>query len=133
MLKSRIMNKREEKLMNYLWESDEPRTVTEIEQMFSGEKLSRATVFKAVQSLTEKGLIRVGGVERTAKTYARRVEPAVTREEYAAILLSEKGIDKGSLKNLVLAMLGAADGEEDSDERVIKELEGIISEIRGRK
>lgn len=133
MLKSRIMNKREEKLMNYLWESGEPRTVTEIEQMFSGEKLSRATVFKAVQSLTEKRLIRVGGVERTAKTYARRVEPAVTREEYAAILLSEKGIDKGSLKNLVLALLGGADGEEDSDERAIKELEGIISEIRGRK
>lgn len=132
----KLMNKREEKLMNLLWEQNKALTIPEIEQYFSDENLSRATVFKAVQSLMDQEYICVNGVERTNKTYARRFEPAVTREEYAAILLREKGIRTSSLGSLVMAMIGndryAKESEED-DEKLIKELEDIITQIRDRE
>ena len=53
-----IMNKREEKLMSILWNSEKPLTVADIETLSDDEHLGRATVFKAVQSLLEKGFIR---------------------------------------------------------------------------
>lgn len=136
MKQRKLMNKREEKLMNLLWGQDEALTIPEIEQCFSDENLSRATVFKAVQSLMDQEYIRVNGVERTNKTYARRFEPAVTREEYAAILLAEKGIKTRSLGNLAMAMIGNDKNEkedEERDERLIKELEDIITQLRNKE
>ena len=131
-----IMDKREEKLMSILWESKTPLTVTDIEFLSDDAHLSKATVFKAVQSLLEKGYIKVGGVEKSTKTYARKIEPAITKEEYAAILLSERGIGRGSIGDLVLAMLGCKDEKNEhgeDDERIIAELQSIIEEIRKKK
>lgn len=130
-----ILNKREEKIMNLLWEQNKALTIPEIEQCFSEENLSRASVFKAVQSLMEQEYVCVAGLERTNKTYARRFKAAITREEYAAILLERKGIKTSSLGNVILAMLGNDRNEEldkEKDERLISDLENIIQKLRSQ-
>ena len=109
-----LLNGREEELLNYLWEQDKPLTVVEIEQQFS-EEISKATIFKTVQSLMDKGYIQVAGVERMTRTYARKVEPAITREDYGVIVLREIGIEPRMMKNIVLGMLG--DPKEWSDDK----------------
>lgn len=109
-----LLNGREEELLNYLWEQDKPLTVVEIEQQFS-EEISKATIFKTVQSLMDKGYIQVAGVERMTRTYARKVEPAITREDYGVIVLREIGIEPRMMKNVVLGMLG--DPKEWSDDK----------------
>ena len=131
MKEQRLMNKRERKIMDLLWSAQASMTVIQIEEAFSEEHLTRATVFKAVQSLMDKGYVQIGGVERNQKSYARKVEPAISREEYAAIMLSEEGIDHSSLGNVVFAMLGNSKKQSKKNkEQVIKEVERIISEIR---
>ena len=127
-----MLNKREEKLLNCLWEQDKPVTISELEKMFADEKLSKATVFKAVQSLIEKGFAKVGGVEKAAKTYARKIEPAVTKAEYGTSVLREKGIDEKMLGDLVLAMLGGSGNKKTgADREAVQKLEKIINEIKG--
>lgn len=136
MKQRRLMNKREEKLMNFLWEQQESVTIADMEQYFASEKLNKTTIFKAVQSLMGLGYICVSGVERSNKTYARQFRAAVTREEYAAIILAERGIETSSLGNLAMAMLGNDKSEkedEDADEKLINELESIILQLRNRQ
>lgn len=136
MKQRRLMNKREEKLMNFLWEQQESVTIADMEQYFASEKLNKTTIFKAVQSLMGLGYICVSGVERSNKTYARQFRAAVTREEYAAIILAERGIGTSSLGNLAMAMLGNDKSEkedEDADEKLINELESIILQLRNRQ
>ncbi len=133
MKQQKLMNKREEKVMDLLWKQDKAMTTNEIEQFLVEENLKKATIFKAVQSLVEHEYLRISGFERINKTYARRFEPAITREEYAAIVLAERGLDTSSLGNLAMAMIGNDmhdKKDEEADEKLIKELEYIIAQLR---
>ena len=132
----KVMGKSEEKLMDFLWEQNKAMTIVEIEQQMAREGLKKATIFKAVQSLVEQEYLRVNGFERVSKSYARKFEPAVTKEEYAAVVLAARGIDTNSLGNLAMAMLGNENSEkkdEEADEKLIKELEDIIVQLRNRR
>lgn len=130
------MTKSEEKLMDFLWKQDRAMTIAELEQSLVDESVKKATIFKAVQSLVEQEYLCVNGVERVSKTYARKFEPAVTKEEYAAVVLAARGIDTKSLGNLAMAMIGNDNSEkkdEEADEKLIKELEDIIAQLRNRR
>lgn len=132
----KVMGKSEEKLMDFLWEQNKAMTIVEIEQQMAREGLKKATIFKAVQSLVEQEYLRVNGFERVSKSYARKFEPAVTKEEYAAVVLAARGIDTNSLGNLTMAMLGNENSEErdeEADEKLIEELEDIIVQLRNRR
>jgi len=136
MKQKKVMNKSEERLMDFLWKQDKAMTIAEIEQFMVEKGLKKATIFKAVQSLVEQEYLCVNGFERVNKTYARKFEPVVSREEYAAVVLSERGIDTSSLGNLAMAMIGNDKNEkkdEEADEKLIKELEDIIAQLRSRR
>ena len=136
MKEKKSLNKREEKIMEALWSQPEAVTITEIEELFADEKISKASIFKAVQSLVKQGYVNISGVELIKKTYARKLEPAISREEYAAIMLMERGITRSSLGEIALAMTGSdKNGKKDKeeDEQLIKELEGIIAKLRGQE
>lgn len=135
-MQRKLMTKSEEKLMDFLWKQDRAMTIAELEQSLVDESVKKATIFKAVQSLVEQEYLCVNGVERVSKTYARKFEPAVTKEEYAAVVLAARGIDTKSLGNLAMAMIGNDNSEkkdEEADEKLIKELEDIIAQLRNRR
>ena len=58
----------------------------------------------------------------------------ITKEEYAAVLLEERGIDINSVGNLVVAMIGnqKKTHNANTDEIVIKELKSVIQMLRDR-
>ena len=136
MKEMKALNKSEEKIMAALWSQSEPVTITEIEAIFEDEKISKVSIFKIVQSLAKQGYVKISGVELIGKTYARKFEPAVSREEYAAIMLMERGISRSSLGAIALAMTGSGEGKKISKkeiEQLIKDLEDIIAKLRGTK
>ena len=123
--------------MQLLWgqNGETALSVADFERLFAGEKISRPTIFKALQSLTKKGYVSVAGLEPAGTVYARKYEPAITKEEYAAIVLSKSGIGTASLGSLALAMLGNEKDvkyDREKDAELIRELEEIIERIRRR-
>ena len=127
------LNKKEEMIMEVLWSQPEAVTITELEELFADEKISKASIFKTVQALVKKEYVRISGMELVKKTYARKLEPAISREEYAAILLMERGITRSSLGEIAIAMTGSdRNGRKNKkeDEKLIKELEEIIARLR---
>ena len=131
---NKVMTGREEEFMEYFWGQDEPVTIADIEEHFSYETLSKAAIFKVIQTMVDKGFIRVNGLERTNKTYARKFEAAVSKEEYWGKILASKGLGLDSLHHVAFAMIGERTSKDDeiADQELIRELEDIIVEIRNR-
>ena len=69
MKKKNALNKREEELMNILWEYNEPLTQNEMAERLEDSGWNSVTLFKTVQSLSSGGYLQVAGLEKTAKTY----------------------------------------------------------------
>lgn len=135
MKNNKLMTQKEESLMEIFWTHKEPLTVAKIEEFSGKEKLNQTTIFRRVNSLLNKGYLKVYGFERNNTKYARRFVPALTKEEYAAVLLSEYGMESTSLVKIVLSMLGYGKRKEtsqDEKDKLIKELESIIACIRSQ-
>lgn len=125
------LSTRQEKLMNRLWEYNNPLTSTEMAEKLEPEGWNRVTLLKAVQFLTDNGYLEVVGFEKSAKTYARKLFPAITKEEYYSTVLMNKGINSNSLAEITAAFLGVSKKKKkDKDAQVISKLEEIIAELR---
>lgn len=131
MKKQDVLNKREEELMNFLWAYNEPLTQNEMAEKLEEQGWSSVTLFKTVQSLSGAGYLQVVGLEKTAKTYARKLIPAISKEEYYTSILMKNGLDSGSLANITAAFIGVSKkSEKEKNTEVIAKLEEIIEKLR---
>ena len=122
---------REEELMNYLWNIHQPMTSTEMSEKLEPEGWNSVTLLKTIQSLADTGYLEVVGFEKSSKTYARKLMPSVTKEEYYSKVLMQKGINTDSLADITAALLGVSKKKrKERDEKVIEKLEEIIEELR---
>lgn len=122
---------REEKLMNYLWKVHEPMTSSEMSEKLEPEGWNSVTLFKTIQSLADAGYLEVVGLEKSTKTYARKMMPSITKEEYYSKVLMQKGISSDSLADITAALLGVSKKKQkEKDAKVIEKLEEIIEELR---
>ena len=131
MKKKDALSKREEELMNILWTYNEPLTQNEMAERLEEQGWSSVTLFKTVQSLSGAGYLKVVGLERTAKTYARKLIPAITKEEYYTSILMKNGLDSESLANITAAFIGVSKkNKKEKNTEVIAKLEEIIEKLR---
>lgn len=131
MKKQDVLNKREEELMNFLWAYKKPLTQNEMAERLEEQGWSSVTLFKTVQSLSGAGYLQVVGLEKSAKTYARKLIPAISKEEYYTSILMKNGLDSGSLANITAAFIGVSKkSEKEKNTEVIAKLEEIIEKLR---
>ena len=130
-MNNNIITPKEEAIMELLWNNKKPMTIAEIKDVLNGKGWNKSTLFNTIQSLINKKYISVCGVEKSNTQYARLFEASITKEEYAAILLTNKGIKRKDLVNIVLAMDGTVKGNKEDNEELILELESIINHLRG--
>ena len=139
MKRRELLNGREEEMMYILWDVGEPSTSVDMLDRLLDDGWNRSTVFNTIQSLIDKHFLKVTGVEKSNTQYARQFEPAITREEYAAKLLIEKGIDCEKLGNIAVAMIGSDNSSKNNKKKkdrrneLIKELEATIARLRERE
>ena len=129
--KKESLNKREEELMNYLWEIKKPMTTNEMAKQLQSEGWTNITLCRTVQSLTDQGYLEVAGLEKSAKTYARKLIPSLSKEEYYSSVLMNRGINANYLADLTAALIGASrKNPREKDAEVIAKLEEVIASLR---
>lgn len=129
--KKESLNKREEELMNYLWEIKKPMTTNEMAKQLQSEGWTNITLCRTVQSLTDQGYLEVAGLEKSAKTYARKLIPSLSKEEYYSSVLMNRGINANSLADLTAALISASrKNPREKDAEVIAKLEEVIASLR---
>ncbi len=119
--KKESLNKREEK----------PMTTNEMAKQLQSEGWTNITLCRTVQSLTDQGYLEVAGLEKSAKTYARKLIPSLSKEEYYSSVLMNRGINANSLADLTAALIGASrKNPREKDAEVIAKLEEVIASLR---
>ena len=131
MKKNDTLTSREEEVLGYLWDWNEPLTQNEMAERLADQGWNNVTLYKTVQSLSTKGFLEVVGLEKSTKTYARKLVPSLSKEEYYTSILKKNGLSTDSLANLTAAFIGVSKkSESEKKEAVIAKLEEIIASIR---
>lgn len=126
MKKKNCLTARQEELLNILWEMNEPLTANEMLDRLEAECWNTVTLFKTVRTLSDMGYLKVAGLEKSTKSYARKFVPALTKEEYYTEVMMKRGLDSSSIADITAAFLGVADkSSKERDEKVISKLEEI--------
>lgn len=128
-----LLSEREEKLMELIWESEIPLTSVEMLELPDINTWNETNLFRTINALLDKKLIRVCGVEQYKTQYARKFEPALTREEYAIRFFKDKGIKRSSIAKIAMALVKDGEEEEGETEKLIEQLESIIADLRKEK
>lgn len=124
---------REEELMNFLWDIGRPLTVNEMVEHLQNEGWNSVTLFKTVRTLTESGYLEVKGVEKSGRTYIRKLAPALSKEEYYSSVMMKRGINSDSIADITAAFLGISNIEKnEKDTQVIEKLQEIINQLKNK-
>lgn len=124
--KIKELTKSEEQMMDVFWSQKKPLTSVDIINMKIKDTWNNGLVHNMIRSLLKKGLLKECGMERYSTQYARKLCPAMTREEYAAKLLASKIKGKSSVSGVIAALAR----EESDEEDIIEKLENIIQQLR---
>lgn len=130
-IKKNCLTAREEELLNILWEINEPLTAGEMAERLEPQGWNEITLFKTVRKLSDMSYLKVVGLEKCAKSYARKFVPALTKAEYYTEIMMRRGLDSSSIANITAAFLGLSDkSEKERDAEIIAKLEEIIAALR---
>ena len=122
------LTKSEEQMMDIFWDSKEALTSVDIVKMQVKATWTNGLVHNIIRSLVQNGYLKECGMEQFGRQYARKLMPALTREEYIAKLMIQKSEGKSSVKQMVVALAK----ESEDMEQVIEELGGDHSKAEGR-
>lgn len=88
-----MLNRKEEELLELLWDNETPmtsKTMLDIIKLGKYKLKADVGIHRIINSLLEKNMIKICGSEKSGKLYARRFEPVLTREEYTIEVLAKK-------------------------------------------
>ena len=108
------------------WDSKEALTSVDIVKMQVKATWTNGLVHNIIRSLVQNGYLKECGMEQFGRQYARKLMPALTREEYIAKLMIQKSEGKSSVKQILVALAK----ESEDMEQVIEELEEIIQKLK---
>lgn len=125
------LSKREQSVMDLLWDEGEALTSVDILEALHDVMLNTTYVHRTINSLLEAGLIQECGSVRYRTQYARKFVPCMTREEYAAQYLVKHGIRKKSLGRIAMALFKETQGDKNAyTDEMIEELQEIIDRLK---
>lgn len=94
-VKEGTLTPRQTELMEFLWEANEPMTANKMAEKLAPAGWNNVTLFKTVQALSTDGFLEVAGLEKTVKTYARKLAPTMTKH---SIMLPSSAILQTSFR-----------------------------------
>lgn len=127
MKSNKQLYEKEEMIMELLWQEKEPLTSGEMFRHFEAKGWNEHNVYRAINSLLDKDLIRVCGQQLCRSLYARKFEPTITKEEYVVHVLCR--IKQSAIAQIVTALVKADEKDGKDNAELIAKLQTIINEI----
>ena len=123
------LTKREEDLMDFLWDYGKPATSLDVLEHCKNITWSPNYTHVMLRSLLKKGAIEMCGMIQYATQYARQFRCVISREEYFLQQAQKSGIDSRELLRTAAALAAHSDAKE--REELVEELEHLIAELKG--
>ena len=125
------LSDKEQRVMDLLWENPEGLTSVDILEQARDILTTPVYVHRALNVLLAKKLIEECGSVRYNKQYARKFKASMTREEFGAGLLAQRGMGISSLHRIAVAFCKQESDNQEEREKLIEELEQMINDLRG--
>lgn len=124
------LTKGEESLMELFWNTDHPLTSMEISK--KTDEFNDSYIHRLLTALQKKEMLKVDGVIKSGKQYARTFIPTMTREEYGALVMEHLGIsDEAALAKVAVAMVQkSGEKQKGEKEELVKLLESMIEQLK---
>lgn len=119
-------------IMKAMWREEKPFTRSDMLNLIENRPWKENSIHGLINSLLEKGVIKVDGIVETGKTFGRTYVPMISEEEYdlMQLELTLNGMNSGKSTFLkYLTNLVKSDELEDDD---FEKLESIVTERKGR-
>lgn len=121
------LTKREEELMDFLWDNGEAMTSNDILERCTDRSWSDSYLQVMIRSLLGKGMLEQVGMVRYGTQYARKFSCTMCKEEYLVALAAERDLDKGQFAKAAVAMAVRESGE--GRQALINELKKQLKEL----
>lgn len=129
-MKKIVLTKREDELMNFLWDAGKPLLVEEMLSTAGEHAWSETYLRSMLKSLEKKGAVECCGLVLRCKLYARQFRPTLSKEEFYTQLALTRGANAGVLLKVAAAAVREDDNGLSDD--VIQELNDILEEFKAR-
>lgn len=119
-----VLTTREEELMNFLWNYDEPLTANDMIINCKSHSWSDNYIRVMLRALERKGAIELCGLEATRTQYARKFQPAISKEEFYLQYVVGAGVDACDFAKKAVAL--AAKSKEGKNDEALQEMDQVL-------
>ena len=115
-----MLTKSEKQIMDLLWSVDEPLSCTEIVELSGDKTWKDSYVHSLIKSLMKKDTVEIAAFELISRSYARKFQPKVSKEQYCLREYLNESTDNSMLK----LFTAYADGSDDTEEML--KIESVV-------
>ena len=121
------LTKSEQEVMELLWASEEPLSSREIIAKSKDKTWKDSYIHIIINSLLEKNMIQVSGVQQTTKNYTRIFSPTISKDKWMISQISESEHSSSTIKYLFGEIL-----QQIHDQESLNELSDFIEKQKKR-
>ncbi len=114
----------EKEIMTLLWDVGKPLSGSEILSLSENKTFKESYIHLLITSLLKKEMIKLKGLTKTTKNYARTFEPAMSQEEYTVKHLVSTGIFKAENIPFIIDELL----KKTEDHQIVSKVEEVINQ-----
>lgn len=127
------LTKNEQEIMELMWEQNRALSRSEIIELSTERSWKKSSIHILLNSLLDKGAIKVDGFVKTVKNYGRTYSAAVTPEEYQIMQFKQGANYLKSKSSAITGLVSALVQDEDIDSDTLDRLESILKERKSDK
>jgi len=127
------LTKNEQEVMDLMWELNRALSRSEIIELSTERSWKKSTIHILLNSLLEKGAIKVDGFVKTGKNFGRTYSTAVTQEEYQIMQFKQGTNYIKSKSSAIAGLVSALVQDEDIDCETLDRLEDILKARKSDK
>lgn len=115
-------------VMNTFWEAERPLSKSEVIELSPNRSWKDSTIHLLLNSLLDKGYIKVDGMVKATKHYARTFSPTMTANEFLVNQITQSGLlNKQTGASFSGVISGLIENADNKDELIV-ELVKLIDE-----
>lgn len=131
--KSFSLTKNEQEVMDLMWALNRALSRSEIIELSTERSWKKSSIHILLNSLLEKGAIKVDGFVKTGKNFGRTYSTAVTQEEYQIMQFKQGTNYIKSKSSAIAGLVSALVQDEDIDSETLDRLEDILKTRKSEK
>ena len=120
----------EQLLMDIFWKENRPLTSVDLAEYLPEDcqEWKNGYLHNLLKALSDKHMLHVTTIIQYGRRFAKQYEPILTKEEYAARIVSSLNFKEESVPKITCALIKEISG--DDRERIISELENIVEMMK---